>query len=508
MPSRDYHEEEVNSITDELAKKKITRRKALSTAGKAAIGVAAVAIVGGAAYFATQQPAGPPPPETVVQTQTVTAPAQTVRETVTRTPATTPGKRVDIDFFMWAFDTPIQESNVAEFSNAYTRDTGIETTARNTSIPYDGYKAAAISRFEGGTKTDVLYVEDNWFSLWENAGWIVPIEEYRPEIRSKYESDLLPGVLDALTSRLTPGKMIGLPYYVDTLTFTYNKKMHEDAGIDEPPKTWEEVLDNATKIKDTVGVDRPLAFAWKQGEWTFEETTFAMLYSRGQGLLNPDGTANLDEGSAMEEVLEWIGEASDRRLLDPKSSEMVSENVLEGMKGRLYAYTVLPSYFLFFTNTSKTPGAGEYINGMMPGNNDTTSLVRFYAMTNMAVEAGDDTIDAAYAFIEWEGGKYDRGGTGERVYIKPREFALRDGLPFGLIGLFDDPAVQNNMQGWIDADLAKEQSARTVYIEAKWELWWERWRTVFEKEVQNVVAGVSTPTEGLGRIRDEFSRLT
>jgi ABC-type glycerol-3-phosphate transport system substrate-binding protein len=389
--------------------------------------------------------------------------------TPTPTATPTPTKKVDLDFVMWAFDTPLQERNAVEFAKAYKRDTGVDISVKLTSLPYDAYKASVISRFEGGTKTDVLYVEDNWFSLWENAGWIAPMEKYRPEIRKKYEKDLQPGVLDALTSRISKGMLVGLPYYTDTLTFMYNKRMTEQAGIDEPPKTWDELLDHAAKVKSAIGIDRPLAFAWKLAEWTFEEVLFAMMYSRGQRFLNPDGSANLGEGSAMHQVLEWIAEAGvKRKLIDPASTEMVCENVMEGMKGKLYAYTVLPSYFLFFTNISEAPAAGDWTNAMMPGTGETTQLVRFYAMTNQCVERGDDYIDAAYAFIEWEGGKYDRMGTGEEVYIKPREFALRDGLPFGLIGLLDDPAVQTSMRGWINPDIAKEQFMKTNYIEAKW----------------------------------------
>ena len=471
-------EEENTSRGEENKKSSLTEdEKGLSRRGYLTLvgGGAAAVIIGGAAYYLTR-------------------------------PA--PTKEVDIDFVMWAFDTPLQERNATEFAKAYERDAGIDISVTPTSLPYDAFKASMISRFEGGTKTDVLYVEDNWFSLWENAGWIAPMEQYRPEIRQKYEADLQPGVLDALTSRISKDMLIGLPYYVDTLTFMYNKRMTEQAGIDEPPKTWDELLDHAAIVKAEVGLDRPIGFAWKLADWTFEEVIFAMLYSRGERFLLPDGTANLDEGSAMHKVLEWIADATvTRKLIDPVSSEMVAESVMEGMKGRLYAYTVLPSYYLFFVNISEAPAAGEFTNAMIPGTGETTQLVRFYAMTNQAVERGEDHIDACYAFIEWEGGMYDRMGTGEQVYIKPREFALRDGLPFGLIGLTDDPAVQNFMRGWINPDIAKEQDTKTNYIGAKWSIHWEEWRSFFEKEVQNVLLGINTPTESLGKIRDEWIRL-
>jgi len=492
-------EERSSNERSSLAKdeKALSRRGYLAAAG----GVVAVVVIGGVAYYLSTTGPGPTPSPTPT-------PGPTPTPTPAPTATPTPTKKVDIDFVMWAFDTPLQERNATEFAAAYKRDTGVDTIVRPTSLPYDAYKASIISRFEGGTKTDVLYVEDNWFSLWENAGWIAPMEKYRPEIRQKYEPDLMPGVLDALTSRINKGMLVGLPYYVDTLTFMYDKRIIEEAGLAAPPTTWNELLDHADQVKAKVGLARPIAFAWKLAEWTFEEVLFALMYSRGERFLNADGSANLDEGSAMHQVLQWIEEAGvTRQLIDPASTEMVCENVMEGMKGKLYAYTVLPSYFLFFTNISDAPAAGDWINAMMPGTGDTTQLVRFYAMTEQAATRGADHIDACYDFIQWEGGMYDRMGTGEELYIKPREFALRDGLPFGLTGLLDDPAVQNFMKGWINPDIAKAQAAKTNYIEAKWSIHWEEWRASFEKEVQNVLYGLSSPEESLGKIRDEWNRL-
>ena len=40
-------------------------------------------------------------------------------------------------------------------------------------------------------------------------------------------------------------KVYGLPYYADTITFMYNAKILEDAGITAPPQTWDEVTEQA-----------------------------------------------------------------------------------------------------------------------------------------------------------------------------------------------------------------------------------------------------------------------
>ena len=74
----------MNKIAAEYAAKQMNRRAALSTAGKAAAGIAAIAVIGGAAYAMSNQGAAPAAsPVTVTQTAagaTVTAAAATVTE--------------------------------------------------------------------------------------------------------------------------------------------------------------------------------------------------------------------------------------------------------------------------------------------------------------------------------------------------------------------------------------------------------------------------------------------
>ena len=52
----------------------------------------------------------------------------------------------------------------------------------------------------------------------------------------------------ALTDVTYDGKVYGLPYYSDTISFIYNKKILEDDGI-AVPATWEEVTAAAEKLK-------------------------------------------------------------------------------------------------------------------------------------------------------------------------------------------------------------------------------------------------------------------
>ena len=75
------------SYIDSYARRKVSRRRALSTAGKAAVGAAAVVVIGGVAYTVSQPAATPQTVTKTAQGQTVTTTAQgqTVTQTLTKT---------------------------------------------------------------------------------------------------------------------------------------------------------------------------------------------------------------------------------------------------------------------------------------------------------------------------------------------------------------------------------------------------------------------------------------
>ena len=89
MTSQDDRGDEVNDVVDEFAKRKMTRRKALTTAGGAVAGVVVGAVIAGSVgYFAGTASAPPGAAQTITQTQTVGAgQTATVTRTVTQTAA-------------------------------------------------------------------------------------------------------------------------------------------------------------------------------------------------------------------------------------------------------------------------------------------------------------------------------------------------------------------------------------------------------------------------------------
>ena len=82
------------------------------------------------------------------------------------------------------------------------------------------------------------------------------------------------------------GKVYGLPYYADTISFIYNKKILADAGI-AVPATWDEVTAAAEKLK-AGGMDQPIIYEYNQELPNFYDAFVAQAYGRGAELFDAD----------------------------------------------------------------------------------------------------------------------------------------------------------------------------------------------------------------------------
>jgi multiple sugar transport system substrate-binding protein len=141
-----------------------------------------------------------------------------------------------------------------------------------TDVAQETYCEGALARMLGNVPTDVMYADVSQQVAFEAAGYVVPTEDYFPEIR-KYEKDFTKGYWPGVVNK--EGKMIGLQYYGDYTGLWYNPRHLQKAGIHEPPKTWEDLLDQCLKMKQKGIAEFPCgAFFGSYGFW---QTLYALL---------------------------------------------------------------------------------------------------------------------------------------------------------------------------------------------------------------------------------------
>jgi multiple sugar transport system substrate-binding protein len=172
------------------------------------------------------------------------------------------------------------EDNAGEIQIEYRQqptDTGAYFDQLRTQFQAGGGDIALI----GG---DVI-----WPAQFAANGWIVDLsDKFTEEMRA----DFLEGPIESMQY---DGGMYGVPWYTDAGMLYYRQDLLENAGVSEPPATWEELRQLAAEIGESENIENGFVF---QGG-NYEGGTV-----NGLEYINSFGGAVLDENDASQVIID------------------------------------------------------------------------------------------------------------------------------------------------------------------------------------------------------------
>jgi multiple sugar transport system substrate-binding protein len=408
--------------------------------------------------------------------------------------AAAPAEGVGLNFVVWSYSIETIQDNIAKF-----QDQNPDITVNLADFSWFDYHDIMATRFTSNTPTEVAYSSDHWLQEWVAAGWIVPVDEQCSGV-SEYVGEFAPYAVEGMTAG---GKVYGLPYYADLVTFMYNAALAEQAGVTAAPETWEELIEQAKTIKEAGLADYPINIPFKKDDpWTVE-IFYSMVYSRGGKMFDEENNPVFNQpGSEAEQALQWLYDAiHTHEVMGPAALEVAEPDVVKTMGAGQQVYTVLAKYNLAELNAGAHEQAGNFRLALMPGeSHSTVGFVRFYALTKDAVAGGPATVEAACKFLEYFGGRTD----GEYKVVK--RWALEKGLGFAQMPLYDDAEVAETINAWGDVELEREQ-ASLARVKEGLTPWWGAWDIFARQQLHNAVLGEITPQEALQSMADNWAEL-
>jgi len=144
----------------------------------------------------------------------------------------------------------------------------------------------------GGGTYDVIEFDNGWVSQFAATGWLEPLNDYADQA---YLDALLPGLLSTFSN---DGDVLGIPWNNDTRFFFYNERMLNEAGIETPPRTWDEVVEQATALQEQGIAESPVTDYWNQ-EWALANSFAFYLYSFGTSYFDDAANITIDEPQAV-----------------------------------------------------------------------------------------------------------------------------------------------------------------------------------------------------------------
>ena len=185
-------------------------------------------------------------------------------------------------------------------------------------VPWDVLLQKLTTDISGNANADIAIIGTRWLIDFVEQDIAEPLDSYiTPDFKARFiETFLSPSIMN--------GKTYGLPIAASARALYYNKTLFEQAGIDGPPETWEELKADAEKIKAIGG--EVYGFGMQGKEVETDVYFYYAMWSQGGSILNEDGTSGLDSKAAIDAANIYKG-LIDAGLTQPGVTSLNREDV-------------------------------------------------------------------------------------------------------------------------------------------------------------------------------------
>ncbi|MFI0960132.1 ABC transporter substrate-binding protein [Streptomyces sp. NPDC021080] len=277
----------------------------------------------------------------------------------------------------------------------FEKDTGIKVKLEV--VPWSDLLNRILTATTSGQGPDVLNIGNTWSASLQATGALLPWDAKNfAKIGGKDRF-----VDSALGSTGAEGKdPAAVPLYSMAYALYYNKKMFADAGIANPPATWDELVADGKKLS-------------KGGHWGLGAEgsnasenihhTFVFAKQHGADFFTADGKADFTNDGVVAAVKQYVDLMAKDKIIAPGNAEYAqNQSVSDFAKGKnamlLWqsaaanlksqgmaddAYGIAP-----VPVQSGTPGTGTNVNSMVAG-------------INLAVFKNTKNLDGATKFVKF-----------------------------------------------------------------------------------------------------------
>ena len=159
----------------------------------------------------------------------------------------TASNAVEIEYWQYFFDARVTAmEQLIENFEAENPD----ITVKMTTFPYADYRTKVAAAIPAGEGPDVVQLFYGWLTDYIDAELIQPLPE--AEFPA---ADIDASFFPMVQAMKVDGQYYALPTAVRSLALFYNERLFEEAGIDGPPATLDELVEDAKKLtkKDGAG---------------------------------------------------------------------------------------------------------------------------------------------------------------------------------------------------------------------------------------------------------------
>lgn len=225
-----------------------------------------------------------------------TAPGESASAGATQAPT---GKKVKLEY--WHTYSEAEEKILVEQIKPLFEEQNTNIELVITRMPTEGLKQQVIAGVSGGAAPDLMRMDLVWVPEFAKMGAL-------EEVSGQPGFDDLKGKLfeGALETNYYDGKYYGLPVNTNTKVAIWNKKLLQDAGLTEAPRTIQEMEAAARAVKEKgvgkgyIGISGSSIWALAPYFWSMGGMFTNEDYTKADGYLNSPASVK-----ALETIVQW-----------------------------------------------------------------------------------------------------------------------------------------------------------------------------------------------------------
>jgi ABC-type glycerol-3-phosphate transport system substrate-binding protein len=429
------------SLSESILNGKISRRQALSTGAKAAIGVGVVVVVGAAGYAAYTSVT---PGTTSATTSAASTSASSVTTTLPTTSTAAASSNTNITpltFVHWHY----RDDRVTSYVNQFMQENN-ENVVQET-LDNANYNPLIEAKFQSGETFDMNYANVFEANRLIKLGYTKPVEGF--DGISQIKSEMYPSIVDAYSTK--DGKLAGLPYFWSARSApVVNDVIMDKANLSgQRPGTWDELWSLAAKIKSSGAADKPVLPHWFNANYGI---MWDFLGEMSNAYNDPDLTKTLfdktfapvfDTNSSAADLLQKWQTATKNGLVDTAIFSMGGDDpfVTASLTGN-YAFVPTAIYYFKSMNDPSSSKIPVGKANLVPVKNQGWGVIDT-GLYCWPVKNHDD--QRSQKLIKYLG--YKNPKTGKR--LTQTAWAETDALGSGYTDTLQDPDVKTAFNGWL-----------------------------------------------------------
>lgn len=232
------------------------------------------------------------------------------------------------------------------------------------------------------------------------------------DIAGEVTSNWPAGVVKAASQ---DGTVLGIPNEIDLYQLNYNQELFDKAGVKAAPKTWDELVDAATKIKALGNGVQGVGFItnWSSG---VDHPFLSLLASNGGSFLNEEGTAAALTSPQAAETFQLYEKLVKQGLTDISMSPANANTTgpfLDNFAGGKTGMIIMANWWQSALEQAMGDKFSNVKTAPIPvgPSGKSSSSISYSWMTVVNANADAEKQAAAWGFLNWLNGP-DSGASG------------------------------------------------------------------------------------------------